>query len=120
MTNETAHGRVTITWPQPNGIALMAWGITAHDADTGEQLLDVTAMNFTHGAPSNWDSGPLYITLTRLVDNDGQPIGDTGSVWHLTDEYLAWKRGDQAEPFAGQQTRTADFRYLIAEMRTAP
>lgn len=116
MTLEPALGRVTITWPKPNDVALLARGISVHDADTGEQLLDVTALNLAHGTPTSWDSGPLHVTLTRLVDAEGQP----SSKLVPTDEYWAWRStAPTGATFDGQEFRTADFTYLVAEMRIA-
>lgn len=114
------HGRVILTWPAASGPYVMAWGLTAHDADTGQQFTDVTSLTMTLGSPDDWDGGPMEITLTRLVDENGQPLGTGINRIVPTDAYQAWD--PEAVPgseFEGQRFRTAEFRYLVAEMRTA-
>lgn len=116
LTPETV-GRVIITWPAPaeNG-AVFGWGVTIHDADTGEQLTDATSLlTVAHGSPGSWNSEPLQVTLTRLVDADGKPSSKPVP----TDEYKAWKRSSSLAEFMGQPFRVGTFRYLVAEMRVA-
>jgi hypothetical protein len=121
----TVHGRVIITWPAPEAPGqrahVVGWGIAVHDADTGEAYVDTLAMSIGHGTPSSWDTGPVHVTLTRLIAEDGMPIGlGKRSPTARTPEYLEHLRtAPTGDSFDGQHYRTADFRYLVAEMRVA-
>lgn len=116
-------GRIIITWPAPTNGATLGWGIAVRDADTGKPIVDATALTIAHGSPSNWDTGPIYATLTRLVGTDGTPItagSESGNNAIPTAEFAAWRDAHPEGNFEGQQFRTADFRYLVAEMRATP
>lgn len=129
MATDILHGRVIITWPVPSGMVVPGWGLTVQDADTGEQLLDVTALAIAHGAPEAWDSGPLCVTLTRFVNERGEPSGALSPnprrnpIVLPTDayrEHVSKERAAKADlPFEGPRFLTGEFRYLIAEMRIA-
>lgn len=123
-------GRVFITWPAATArpTALSAWGCAFEDADTGEAIVDAVAMSMQLGSAEGFDSSAfIEVELTRLVDADGNTIGNgVGSANRLalTPEYEAWnKLQDATGPlaaFVGQKFRTKAFRYIVAEMRVAP
>lgn len=121
----TIHGRVIITWPAPNGQMVPGWGITATDADTGQQINDATRLTLDHGSPESWDTGPVYAVLTRFVGTDGEPsdaVSGRAPAISPTEEYAAYLKssGDGGAAFTDQRYRTGEFRYLLAEMRVAP
>lgn len=64
-------GRIVVEWPKPEGAPTQPHLMTIFDADTGEQWLDVTRMVID----ANCDAKTVRAHLTRLVDDDGEPIG---------------------------------------------
>lgn len=97
-TGEVA-GRVAITWPAPTYGALPGWGVSVHDADTGEQLSDVTAIRLLSHAGDDL----LTVDLQRLVDENDTPIQD----------------GTPVPDETGEALRTIVLHYAVAEMRVA-
>jgi hypothetical protein len=98
--------RVIITWPAPraDGFPLMGREITAHDYDTGEQILTATGLSISIGGKS-WQPGAITADLTLHVDAEDQPLGPTDRAVPTEDE---------------REVRTAVFRFHVVEMRTAP
>lgn len=125
-------GRVVITWPSDAGRgAVAAWGITIEDADSGELILDAVSMRISVGTYLGWTDTVVGVELTRLVDAAGEPIGNAPGAANtaaLTEEYAEYRRqrgldkphrpeAFPSDEFTGQKLRTADFRYVVAEMR---
>ncbi len=93
-------GRVAITWPAAKYGGMPGWGIAVHDADTGEQLVDVVAIRLLAHAVDD----TLTVELQRMVDTSDSPIQGSGKP--VPDE-------------SGDALRTAVLRYVVAEMRVA-
>lgn len=130
-------GRLIITWPAAgNSPALPNWGVTFHDADTGEQILTVLKLSLILGTDTGYEQGIIEADITALVDEDynilaaGQPVATDAYREHcdcikrhrlngsLTDEET--DRLDALDrKFPGPQFRTGVFRYVVAEMRVA-
>lgn len=129
MIHETG-GRVTITWPAADTppTALPVLGIAFTDPDTGRLLTDVTALRMNLAAAYGT---AIEAVLTRLVDTEGRPIGDMpGQAPVCTEQYAAYRAQHAldrphpadafpADEFDGEQLRTAEFRYVVAEMLLA-
>lgn len=97
--HDTLYGRITITWPQPTGLATPGFRVSIADADTGEEwTADVLNLRVTVDP-----RGITTATLERLVDADGKPIG----------------HGKAVPTEDGDSYRSALFRYAVAEMRIA-
>ena len=124
MTHET-DGQVIITWPAAHNppTALPIWGVAIDDADSGVRLVDVVALRLELGSKLGLENGPIEVVLTRLADTDGKPVGTASNRLAFTDEYTEWLASHVATGpdalFPGQKFRTAEFRYIVAEMRVA-
>jgi hypothetical protein len=113
-------GRVIITWPASAGGQVPGWGVTAHDADTGEHILDATSLTISHGDPGGWNGAAITVRLTRLLDANGTPVSSGMNNVAPSEEAAAYKgEHGSLEGFDGEMFRTAEFRYVVAEMRVA-
>jgi hypothetical protein len=126
-------GRVAIIWPAAKTppSALPCWGVRIDDLETGEQILDALALDLRIGSTdAGWSDKLIEVVLTRLVDAEGKPIGGgpgKGNRIEYTPEYAAYReqRGLNkphtpeefpTDEFEGPKLRTAEFRYVVAEM----
>jgi len=98
-------GRVIITWParKHEHTTLPVWGVSIHDADSGEQITTALGLRMVIGTKRGWD-GPIEVELEQLTNAGGKPLATGAPI--VPDE-------------AGDGYRTAVFRYVVAEMRVA-
>jgi hypothetical protein len=97
-------GRLIITWPAASFGVVNGWGVTLHDADTGEQIVTVTRLAIVLGDDEGFGGGPVEAVLTALTDANGKLLPAGAPV--VPDE-------------TGEGFRTAVFRYAVSEMRVA-
>lgn len=123
-----AAGRVIITWPAPTpGVGILPnWGVSLHDADTGEPI--TAAFKLVLGTDTGYDSAPIEVEITALVDEDGEILASDKQPVRVGEP-----RRDQVHAFTAEQwaaiearqentpveLRTKVFRHAVAEMRVA-
>lgn len=95
--------RVIITWPAASFGVVPATLLRVTDAETSEDFLDGTSIDLriTHGRPSGWEGGALTLEMTRLLGEDGEPLGT------------------RRPRIVGDEIPVGWFRYTVAEMKVA-